>query len=87
MLSRKRPISTSLKSTEQHLSPDSNKYECVMAVVIVVNDTCLYILHRLNTDEYWSKKPRLIVDTSRECQPLCEALSSNESFSSGHIGM
>ena len=32
------------------------------------------------------KKPRLTVDTSRDCQPLCEALSSNESFTSSFIG-
>ena len=33
-----------------------------------------------------SKRPRLTVDTSRDCQPLCEALSSNESFTSNFIG-
>lgn len=31
-------------------------------------------------DEISLKRPRLTVDTSRETQPLCEALSSNESF-------
>lgn len=31
-------------------------------------------------DDTIRKKPCLMVDTSRDCQPLCEALSSNESF-------
>lgn len=56
-----------------------------MGVAIIVN-TPFFLSRLKSTDEYSNKKPRLIVDTSRECQPLCEALSSNESFSSGHIG-
>ena len=36
--------------------------------------------------EFVSKRPRLTVDTSINCQPLCEALSSSESFMSSSQG-
>lgn len=36
--------------------------------------------------EFIGKRPRLTVDTSMNCQPLCEALSSSESFMSSSQG-